>query len=333
MAEFRRDPVDGKWVIIAPERRKRFAAVHPEPAPETPAERCPFCAGNESLTPPELFAFRDPNTRKDQPGWRVRVIPNRAPILRVEVQLEKEGVGYYDKISGLGANEVIIETPDHDQVYSKLPVDHLCEIFSAYRERIKDLSKDQRLKYVLIFKNYGRSAGAAMDHPHSQVMALPIIPRQITEELRGAKDYYDHKERCVFCDIVHQELEDRDRLVFENKEFLVISPWAPIFPFEMWVLPKQHRPVFADSSNDLLRMLAEAVKQSLTKLDIVLEQPHFNLILHTIPFDMKESPNYHWHFEILPRLLQVAGFEYGSGFYINPVTPEQAADYLRRAEL
>jgi len=333
MAEFRRDPVDGKWVIIAPERRKRFAAVAPEAPRQEGAERCPFCEGNEPLTPPEIFAFREPGSKKDQAGWRVRVIPNRAPILRVEVELSKEGVGYYDKISGLGANEVIIETPNHDQVYSQLPLERLTEIFMAYRERIKDLKKDKRLKYVLIFKNYGRSAGAVMDHPHSQIMALPIIPRQIAEELRGAKEYYGHKERCIFCDIVHQETGDRERLVFENQEFLVVSPWAPIFPFELWVVPRSHRPVFEDSSDELIQKLAEAVKQSVVKLDIVLERPHFNLVLHTVPFDVKDSPNYHWHFEILPRLIQVAGFEYGSGFYINPVMPEQAADYLRRAEL
>jgi len=262
------------------------------------------------------------------------VIPNRAPILRVEVELAREGVGYYDKVSGLGANEVIIETPDHNQVYSQLPVERLAENYLAYRERIRDLKKDKRLKYVLIFKNYGRSAGAVIDHPHSQIMAMPIIPRQIAEELRGAREYYEHKERCIFCDIVHQEIEDRVRLVFENKEFLVISPWAPIFPFELWVVPRLHRPVFEDSSDELILKLAEAVKQSMLKLDMVLERPHFNLVLHTLPLDVKEeSPNYHWHFEILPRLIQVAGFEYGSGFYINPVMPEQAADYLRRAEL
>jgi UDPglucose--hexose-1-phosphate uridylyltransferase len=251
----------------------------------------------------------------------------------VEVELEKEGVGYYDKISGLGANEVIIETPDHDQVYSQLPVDNLTEIFLAYRERIKDLKKDKRLKYVLIFKNYGESAGAVLDHPHSQLIAVPILPKQIAEELRGAKDYFTYRERCIFCDIVHQELDDRDRLVFENKDFLVISPWAPIFPFELWVLPRGHRPCFEDSPDNLLRSLAESVKTAMVKLDIVLERPHFNLILHTVPFDAKESEDYHWHFEIMPRLIQIAGFEYGSGFYINPVPPEQAADFLRRAEL
>jgi len=333
MAEFRRDPIDGKWVIIAPERRKLFSSVRPEPQPETPPDRCPFCVGNESLTPPELFAFRNPGTKPDQPGWRVRVIPNRAPILRVEVELEKEGVGYYDKMSGMGANEIIIETPDHKQVFSKLPVDHLTEIYLAYRQRILDLKKDRRMKYVLIFKNYGKSAGAMMDHPHSQLIALPILPKQIAEEIRGARDYYEHKERCIFCDIVHQEIESRARVVFENKDFLVMAPWAPIFPFELWVLPRGHRPVFEESSDSLIHSLAESVKNAMVKLDIVLEQPNFNLVLHTNPFDSKECEYYHWHFEILPRLTQVAGFEYGSGFFINPVPPEQAADYLRRAEL
>jgi len=333
MAEFRRDPVDGKWVIIAPERRKRFAATAPGPEVPTPLEKCPFCPGNEAMTPPEIFAFRGAAGKRDQPGWRVRVIPNRAPILRVEVELQKEGVGYYDRISGLGASEVIIETPDHDAVYSQLRVEHLTEIYLAYRERIRDLKKDRRLKYALIFRNYGRSAGAVMEHPHSQLIALPILPKQIAEELRGAKDYYDHKERCIFCDIVHQETENPERMVFENRDFIIICPWAPIFPFELWVMPKQHLTCFEDSPDSLLVSLAEAVKQSMLRLDLVLERPHFNLVLHTIPFDVKESLNYHWHFEVMPRLTEVAGFEYGSGFYVNPVAPEQSADYLRRAEL
>jgi len=332
MAEFRRDPVDGRWVIIATERRKRFVGFHTELYPES-KEKCPFCAGNESLTPSELFAFRETGSKKDGTGWRVRVIPNREPILRVEVELEKEGVGYYDKISGLGAHEVIIETPEHSKFYSEFSVEQLTEVYISYRERILDLKKDTRLKYVLIFKNYGRTAGAMMDHPHSQLIALPILPKQIVEELRGAKEYYDYKERCIFCDIVHQELEDRERLVFENKNFLVLSPWAPIFPFELWVVPRAHLPSFEKSKNELLGSLAEAVKTAMLKLDTVLTHPHYNLVLHTIPFKDEQSPYYHWHFEIMPRLTQVAGFEYGSGFYINPVSAEEAADWLRRAEV
>jgi len=332
MAEFRRDPVDGRWVIIATERRKRFVGFHTELYPES-KEKCPFCAGSESLTPSEIFAFRESGAKKDASGWRVRVIPNREPILQVEVELEKEGVGYYDKISGLGAHEVIIETPEHSKFYSDFSVEQLTEIYISYRERILDLKKDERLKYVLIFKNYGRTAGAMMDHPHSQLIALPILPKQIVEELRGAKEYYGYKERCIFCDIVRQELEDRDRLVFENKNFLVISPWAPIFPFELWVLPKAHLPSFEKSKDELLTSLAESVKSAMTRLDKVLTHPHFNLVLHTIPFKEEKSLYYHWHFEIMPRLTQVAGFEYGSGFYINPVSAEEAADWLRRAEI
>jgi len=331
MAEFRKDPVDGRWVIIATERRKRFVGFHTEPYPES-EERCAFCPGNEALTPGEIFSFRDSGSKKNEPGWRVRVIPNREPILRVETELTREGVGYYDRISGLGAHEIIIESPNHNEVYSQLSVKSLGEIYLAYRERIIDLKKDQRLKYVLIFKNYGRTAGAIMDHPHSQLIALPILPKQITEEMRGAREYFQYRERCIFCDIIHQELEDKERLVFENSEFLVICPWAPIFPFELWVIPKNHRPSFDASRDDLLYLLAEAVKSAMTRLDQVLQRPHFNLILHTVPFGEEKCEYYHWHLEIMPRLTQVAGFEYGSGFYINPVSPEEATGWLNRAE-
>ncbi len=332
MAEFRKDPIDGKWVIIAPERKKALVEFKPESYSKSRGAKCPFCPGNESLTPPEIFAIRDPQSKANEQGWKVRVIPNRQPILRTEVKLEKEGIGYYDKISGVGAHEVIIETPNHYQHYSELSEEHLAQIYFAWQQRIKDLKNDRRIKYVLIFKNYGISAGAMMDHPHSQLIALPIAPKQIQEELRGAREYYRYKERCIFCDIIYQELEDKDRLIYENEEFLVIAPWAPIFPFEMWVVPRAHREVFEESDRSLLFLLAQAVKKAMVKLDKTLNYPHFNLILHNLPFEKSPCPYYHWHLEILPRLIWVAGFEYGSGFYINPVPPEESAQWLKKAE-
>ena len=329
MAEFRRDPVDGKWVIIAPERKRMLKEFSPEPYPAT-ERRCPFCPGNESLTPPELFAFRQPGTGANQPGWRVRVIPNREPILRTELELEKEGIGSYDRVSGIGAHEVIIETPEHNQTYSLLSENHLKEIYLAWKQRILDLKNDFRLKYVLVFKNYGLSAGAVIPHPHSQLIALPIAPKQILEELRGGEEYFRFKERCIFCDIISQELESKERVVFENSRFLLICPWAPIFPFELWAVPKEHLPVFEESDEETLAGLAEAIKFGMIQLEKTLGDFHFNLVLHNLPFYLSSSPGFHWHIEIMPRLSRVAGFEYGSGFYVNPVPPEESARWLSK---
>jgi len=328
----------GRWVIIAPERllRPEQKAMSQEARPPGP---CVFCGGQEALDPTEIFAVRDPDTQRNTPGWRVRVLPNRFPVLRIEGKLVREGVGMFDMMSGVGAHEVIVETPDHSLDLVDLPEPQIADIFRAYRERVSDLGRDDRFKYVLIFKNQGFLAGATLVHAHSQLIATPVTPKRVKEELTGAQRYYEFKRRCVFCDIIKQETRlTRERVVFENDTFVVISPFAARVPYETWIMPKQHSCDFVTISEAEYAGLAQALKINLVKLRAVLHDPPFNYILHTAPFRRARAgywstiqQDYHWHLEIIPRLTRPAGFEEGSGFYINPVSPEEAAKVMQEA--
>ncbi len=332
MPELRRDPVVRRWVIVSTERGKRpsdFGSVEEE----RKGGFCPFDYGNEDKTPPEIMAYREAGTLPNTPGWWVRVVPNKFPALQIEGDLNRAGVGMYDMMNGIGAHEVIIETPDHNATLATLPDKNVQDVLWAYRDRMMDLKKDTRLKYVLIFKNQGKAAGASLEHPHSQLIATPIVPKRAMEELKGSREYYDYKERCVFCDIVRQEIASQDRVVVENDHFICIEPFASRFPFETWILPKKHSSMFEAIQKTEIISLARAIKEILTRLKAALKDPPFNLMLHTAPCDDGQSVYYHWHFEITPRLTKVAGFEWGSGFYINPTPPEDAARYLRELEL
>jgi UDPglucose--hexose-1-phosphate uridylyltransferase len=257
------------------------------------------------------------------------VVPNKFPALRIEGELEPTGEGLYDRMNGVGAHEVVIETPDHRATLATLPVDAVADVLLAYRERVVDLKKDPRFEYVLVFKNHGAAAGASLEHSHSQLIATPIIPIMVSEELKGAGEYYGMKERCVWCDILRQERRDRRRLVIDAHGFAAISPFAPRFPFETWILPTRHRSAFEDSEVDELRGLATVLREFLIRLGGVLGDPPFNYMLHTAPLREPGLDHFHWHLEIIPKLTRVAGFEWGSGFFINAVSPEDAAAALR----
>jgi UDPglucose--hexose-1-phosphate uridylyltransferase len=330
MPELRKDPIIGRWVIIATERAKR-----PSDFPVNKVEQkggfCPFCPGNEDKTPPEVLAYRN-GTSANQPGWSVRVVPNRYPALMIEGELHKEGDGIYDKMTGVGAHEVIIESPDHRRGLAELTEREVEDVLWSYRDRIVDLRKDTRFKYVLIFKNHGEAAGASLEHTHSQLIAMPIIPRRVREEMDGSLAHYRAKERCIFCDIVRQEKKDRVRVILENDEMVVLAPWAPRSPFETWILPKTHLSSFEDSQKAQFRGLAQALRAALRKLDAALERPPYNFVLHTAPLNERGLAHYHWHFEITPTMTKVAGFESGTGFFINPTPPEEAAEFLRRLD-
>jgi UDPglucose--hexose-1-phosphate uridylyltransferase len=332
MPELRKDPIIGRWVIISTERGKRptdFASVPPAKS----SNFCPFCFGNESKTPPEVYALRAPGTQKDTPGWKVRVVPNKFPALQIEGDLNRQGEGIYDRINGIGAHEVIIESPDHDKTLSDLEEDHIADILATYRERIIDLKKDERFKYIVVFKNHGEAAGASLEHTHTQLVAMPIIPKRVVEEIEGARKYYDFKERCIYCDIVAQEIGDDVRVVSANESFLAIEPFAARFPFETWILPKAHEPAFEESEKNEILHLARILKEILSKINAALNNPPYNFILHTLPLQGDNRSWYHWHLEIMPKLTKVAGFEWGSGFYINPTAPEEAARYLREIQV
>lgn len=327
MPQLRKDPVTKRWVIVLHEQEKC-----PEDFKVTDNKvttgNCPFCAGNEDKTPPEVMSYREPETLPNQKGWSVRVIPNKFPALEIEGELDRTGLGVYDMMNGVGAHEVIIESPVHTEGFDSYSVEQIKRILQTYTDRFRDLRRDRRFRYVLIFKNHGSAAGASLDHPHSQLIATPIIPKRAMEELEGAKRYYYYKERCVFCDIIRQELSAGERIITENEHFLSFSPFASRFPFETWVAPKDHKDSFGNIDSQELESLARIMKTTLTRLVETLDNPPYNFVIHTSPCDEHCSDYYHWHIEIMPRLTRVAGFEWGSGFYVNPVSPEKATKYL-----
>lgn len=327
--ELRKDPITGRWVIISTERARR-----PLQNGNYKVERgtgfCPFCEGNESHTPPEILAYRNGSAANTK-GWSLRVVPNKYPALQIEGELQREGEGMFDKMTGVGAHEVIIESPLHDMTMSRLPEKNLENVFWSFRDRMIDLKQDKRLRYILIFKNEGEAAGATVEHTHSQLIALPIIPKRAAEVIAGSKAYFNYKERCVYCDIIHQEQADGSRIIEENANFLALAPFAPRFPFETLILPKRHSAFFEDGQKHEFEQLAKMIKIVMNKIDRTLETPPYNMIIQSSPFYENTADYYHWHLEIIPKLTSVAGFEWGTGFYINPTPPEEAARFLREA--
>ncbi len=333
MPQLRKDPIIGRWVIIATERAKRpkdFKVIDSAP----PEKECPFCRGKENFTPGEVFSVRDSEGK-----WQVRVVPSIKPFLETDHSLWKKGKGPYDLMNGSGKHEVVIETPYHIGNMADLEVENIRNVFFAYGERIKDIEKDGNIKYVLIFKNYRWDAGGGrVRHARSQIIATPVNLKRVKEELEGAKFYFDYHERCVFCDMIRQELEQKERLVLDEDGFVALVPFAPRFPFEVWILPKEHSPDFPKTSYDSLFSLAKVVKKVLSRIKNILNDPPYNYVIHTAPFRRPHrgywstiEEDFHWHIEIIPRLTQVAGFEWGTGFYICPLLPEETARFLREA--
>ncbi len=341
MPELRKDPIIGRWVIIATERAKRPDQF--SPPPEGPSEgECPFCRGNEQHTPPEIFAIRNgPLSEKNVSDWKVRVVPSIKPMLRIEGELDRRGHGIYDMMNGIGAHEVVIETPEHINNIADLSLEQIDSVFGVYIDRITDLGKDKRFKYVLVFKNHGWAAGGGrIKHSRSQIIATPATPKRVKEELLGARRYFDYHERCIFCDMIKQELELKERLIIDIDGFIAIAPFASRFPFEVWIMPKGHSCDFVALEDRHRRDLAKILKVVLLKLKIGLNDPPFNYIIYTAPFRRPKvgywktiEEDYHWHIEIMPRLTRVAGFEWGTGFYICPLPPENAAKFLREVKV
>ncbi|MFC1849966.1 galactose-1-phosphate uridylyltransferase [candidate division CSSED10-310 bacterium] len=332
MPEFRKDPVIGRWVIIAAERAERPSDFGKA---EYQVNRgfCPFCEGNEQSTPPEILAFRKSGTAANTPGWKLRVVPNKFPALQIEGDLNRRGIGIYDQMNGIGAHEVIIETPTHGQTLIDLSPPQFEDVLLSFQLRMADLKKDTRFLYVIAFKNHGRAAGVSLEHSHSQLIALPIIPKRVAEEIRGADNHFRMKERCIFCDIIRQELETDVRIIEQNDSFIAISPFASRFPFEIWLLPKKHESHFEQISRENLTALSKILRNLLLRMNKVLDEPPYNFLIHTSPFNEEKKLSYHWHIEIIPKLSRVAGFEWGTGFYINPTSPEQATQFLKEVVL
>ncbi len=332
MPELRRDPITGRWIIINNDNPRGPDEYEVENQTKK-SSTCSFCPGNEKMTPPEIIAYSNVKRDKDGAGWNLRVVPNKFPALQIEGNLDKAGVGIFDMMNGVGAHEVIIETAHHDKEIADRDDSEVKDMLWAYRDRSLDLRKDKRFKYVLIFKNYGFSAGASLEHPHSQLIALPFAPKRVLGEMDGAEKYFGYRERCVYCDMIRQELQEKDLTISENKNFISFAPFVSRFPYEAWVIPKEHFSDFAQIQVEEVNDLASILKDTLLRIKKLLKDPSYNFIVHSTPLDDLVRDDYHWHIEIMPRLTKVAGFEWGTGFYINPTPPELAAKTLREVKI
>jgi len=345
MPELRRGPITNHWVIIAEERAKRpsdFVTEEKNDNLKIDPDVCPLCPGNEDKTPPEVFAIRD-GGEPDSPGWKVRVVPNKFPALRIYEEIGRAGLGFFDRMNGVGAHELVIESPEHNADLAELPVERVKLVIDVFVQRMRELMKNDWFRYVLLFKNHGLSAGASLSHPHSQIIAMPIVPREVEDRLNVAKHYYEEKERCIFCDLMIQELALGDRVVEERDGYVVWSPFDARFPFELDIFPRYHMHDFTLMDEPQRLGLARMLKRTILRLKGLLHDPPYNIVLQTSPNPVPRPGkpgywatlqyDYHWHIEILPRLTRVAGFEWGTGFYINPMPPEEAARYLREVQL
>jgi UDPglucose--hexose-1-phosphate uridylyltransferase len=332
LPELRKDPITGRWVIISTDRARRPMDFVRESVKIKGVGVCPFCTGNEGKTPSEVLAYGRNGSGKDTPGWTLRVVPNKFPALGIEGMLDREGHGLFDRMNGIGAHEVIIESPDHMSTLACLPQRSVEEFLWACRDRILDLKNDRRFRYILLFKNHGELAGASLEHTHSQLIALPIVPTLVREEVDSCKRYYDEKERCIFCDMIRQETEAAERMILSNDHFVALTPYAPRFPFETWILPRQHSSAFENMPGPYYSSLASVLRELLQRIDLALACPSYNFVVHTSPLGEEINDHYHWHIELMPKLSKVAGFEWGTGFYINPTPPEEAAQFLRDAK-
>lgn len=328
MPQLRKDPVLKQWVIISPERGKRPSDFKKTEQQEDDSANCPFCEGRESMTPDETMAFRTAGTGANQKGWWVRVIPDSAPILKPEADSGREGIGMFDAMNSIGVHEVVIESPRHGLNIQNSTIEQVREVIWAYKQRLLEIKKNPLYKHFMIVKNSGIGA-SSFSHSHSHIVATPIIPKRIEEELEGAREYYHYHDRCLFCDIIKQESKDGQRVVHEDQDYIVFCPFASRFPFEMEITPKFHMPFFELIENNQVHGLATALQTALKKLEALLPGQPFNFVLHTSPCSDSYRDFYHWHMELIPKLTKIAGFEWGSGFYINPTSPEDAAKLLR----
>jgi UDPglucose--hexose-1-phosphate uridylyltransferase len=322
-SELRKDPTGEKWAIVAGGRKGRPSDFR------YPGEKgvCAFCPGSEHLTPPEVFSYREEGTEPDTPGWRIRVVPNLFPALSTEPRFTAEK-DFYQKIPALGGHEVIIEAPEHEMNFPRMGASRVEEVIRAYQERFNYWAGQKDVKHVLVFKNYGRTSGASLEHPHSQIMALSIVPPRFGEELRESDLYYNKNEKCLFCEMIEVEQRTKVRVILENKGYLAFCPFASRFPYEVMIVSKKHMNCFGDLSKTDRRDLAGIWSKLMGILSKKLDNPPYNYLIHTSPA-LFENIYYHWHIEITPRLTTAAGFEWGTGIFINVVSPEEAAKVLR----
>ena len=294
MPEIRKDPVTGRWIITTIEESITPDKYSYEKATIKSSENCPFCEKNSDMIEKEIL-------RRNQDGrWAVRFVNNKFPALIEDIEVDRYADGIYDKMTGHGIHEVIIDSHEHSIPFHEIKVEEMEIVIAGLIERHRMLKKDRELRYVLFFKNYGASAGASLSHSHSQLIATPVVPKIAMEELAFSEKYYKYKERCIFCDIVDQELEEEIRIVNQNDSFVSVVPFAPRFPFECWILPKEHNFSFGDMKKKEHRQLAFILKDYLVRLQTVFPGLPYNFVIHSAPFGNRYRECYHWHIELMP---------------------------------
>ena len=325
LPELRRDPITGNWVVISTERARR-----PDYFRKPKAERpeCPFCYGNESMTPPETLAYRPEGGEPNSPGWSVRVVPNRYPVFAPDGPLRPSGSDLYYSARSVGAHEVIIHSPDHEKSLAQMSVDQAALVLRAYKDRYLHFKAQKEISFIEIIVNHGRDAGASLEHPHSQLFAMPMIPPTMEEQLAGSNDYALRTGGCIYCHMIESEMKLGTRVISKDDDFIAIAPYASRLPFESWILPLRHEPFFEKIDGEDMRSLAAMLIKILGRYAEVLNNPSYNLFLHTTPCKIEDG-SFHWHIEIIPKLTAIAGFEFGTGMLINVTTPEDAASYMR----
>ncbi len=344
MPELRQNPITKDWVIIAPERSKRpdqfkHHAVQEKITKKDMEERstCPFCPGNEDICGEAVLAYHPEESTREgmQKKWSLRVVPNKFPALveGEETSRIAEGTGnFFIKMNGVGYHEVIIEHPEHFQTIATMSIEAVEGIISSYIERYQVLINRPNVELITIFRNNGPGAGTSLRHPHSQIIASPIIPIHIRHVIEEALRYFDSMGRCIYCDMIEQEKILGKRIVLETEHFIIIAPFFSRSPFETWILPKKHRASFAKISNIEKKDLAGVLIDILSRLYHGLDNPDYNYMIHSTPYQEDPADYYHWHLQILPKLYEVAGFELGSSIYLNTTSPEENAIYLKKIE-
>jgi UDPglucose--hexose-1-phosphate uridylyltransferase len=333
MSELRQDPTTEEWVIVARERVKRpNDFVRQQPKRELPdfSSSCPFCPGNESMTPHQTLLYQ----KQDGNGWQVRAFTNKFAALSPDGRT-KRGVkeGFFTEMRGVGVHEVIVETPLHNRSLALMGEDEILKVLNAYHERYNKLSQQPFAKLVIIFKNHGPAAGTSLEHSHSQLVVTPVVPKHIRLRHEVAIRYYDRNGRCLYSDLARHELKSGKRIVMDTENFVAFHPFASQRPFETWILPKKHQASFGSVSDEDLGNLAHILRINLVKLYRGLNDPDFNYVIDTAPVGDESEPYYMWHMRIIPRLTEIAGFEIGSGIYINMAVPEETARFMRDLDI
>jgi len=330
MSEVRLNPITREWVIIAKEKGKKpedFIIVKENRKPPEFLKTCPFCPGNETVTPKETFKICD------EKGWKIRVVPNKFAMLSNEGERARSHTGLHKNVNGVGTHEVIIETPIHNLTTATMPLEQLKEVIQVYKDRFLEIYRDQRVEHVILFKNSGAASGTTIEHPHSQVVGIPVMPLHIRSRIENAMRFFDDTGECLMCRMIKDELNEGTRIVMDTKHFTALVPYAALSPFHTWIFPKKHSGFFADMQSDEIWDIASNLKSIMARLYHGLNNPDFNCVVMSGNPSDANSGFIHWYLSIVPRVATASGFELGSGMYINSLIPEKAAEYLRNVKI